>query len=43
MEDEKTIYEPSKEKNYLEEILKILKNKMNNGIIVFSVDNYQHA
>ena len=43
MEDEMTTYDPSKEKNYLTEIFKILKNKMNNGIIVFSVDNYQHA
>ena len=43
MEDEMKIYDPSKEKNYLTEIFRILKNKMNNGIIVFSVDNYQHA
>lgn len=43
MEDEMMVYDPSKEKNYLTEIFKIIKNKMNNGIIVFSVDNYQHA
>jgi len=33
----------SKEKNYLTEIFRIIKNKMNNGIIVFSIDNYQHV
>ena len=43
MEDEMKTYDPSSEKNYLTEIFKIIKNKMNNGIIVFSVDNYQHA
>ena len=43
MEDEMKVYDPTKEKNYLTEIFKILKNKMSNGIIVFSVDNYQHA
>ena len=43
MEDEMESYDPSSEKNYLTEIFKIIKNKMNNGIIVFSVDNYQHA
>ena len=36
-------YDPSKEKNYLTEIFRIIKNKMNNGIIVFSIDNYQHV
>ena len=43
MEDEMETYDPSSEKNYLTEIFKIIKNKMNNGIIVFSVDNYQHS
>ena len=43
MEDEMEAYDPSSEKNYLTEIFKIIKNKMNNGIIVFSVDNYQHS
>ena len=43
MEDEMAIYNPNQEKSYLTEIFKIIKNKMNNGIIVFSVDNYQHV
>ena len=43
MEDEMQVYDPNSEKNYLTEIFKIIKNKMNNGIIVFSVDNYQHT
>ena len=43
MEDEIEKYAPSSEKTYLTEIFKIIKNKMNNGIIVFSVDNYQHT
>ena len=43
MEDEMETYNPSSEKNYLTEIFRIIKNKMNNGIIVFSVDNYQHT
>jgi len=34
-------YNPENEQNYLTEIFKIIKNKMNNGIIVFSMDNYQ--
>ena len=34
-------YNPENEQNYLTEIFKIIKNKMNNGIIVFSLDNYQ--
>ena len=34
-------YNPEEEQNYLTEIFKIIKNKMNNGIIVFSMDNYQ--
>ena len=43
MEDEMLTFDPNKEKSYLTEIFRIIKNKMNNGIIVFSVDNYQHA
>ena len=43
MEDEMLTYDPNSEKNYLTEIFKIIRKKMNNGIIVFSVDNYQHA
>ena len=43
MEDEMATYNPNQEKSYLTEIFKIIKNKMNNGIIVFSVDNYQHV
>ena len=33
----------NKEKNYLTEIFRIIKNKMNNGIIVFLIYNYQHV
>ena len=43
VEKEMENYDPSKEKNYLTEIFRIIKNKMNNGIIVFSIDNYQHV
>ena len=43
IEAEMTTYNPDDEKNYLTEIFKIIKNKMNNGIIVFSIDNYQHV
>lgn len=43
MEDEIITFDPKKEKSYLTEIFKIIRNNMNNGIIVFSVDNYQHA
>ena len=43
MEEEMEKYSPSSEKTYLTEIFKIIKNKMTNGIIVFSVDNYQHT
>ena len=35
-------YSSSSENNYLIEILIIIKLKMNNGIILFSVDNYQY-
>lgn len=34
-------YNPDKEKNYLTEIFKIIKKYINNGMIVFSVDNFQ--
>ena len=43
IEKEMENYNPLKEKSYLTEIFRIIKNKMNNGIIVFSIDNYQHA
>ena len=43
IEKEMENYDPSKEKNYLTEIFRIIKNKMNNGIIVFSIDNYEHV
>ena len=43
MEEEMLNYNPKNEKNYLTEIFRIIKNKTKNGIIVFSVDNYQHA
>ena len=36
-------YDPKSEKNYLTEIFKIIKDNINNGIIVFSVDNFEHA
>ena len=35
--------EKEQKKNYLTQIFTILKNKMNNGIIVLSIDNYQHV
>ena len=40
---EKTMmnYDPKSEKNYLTEFFKIMKDNINNGIIVFSVDNFQ--
>ena len=40
MEDEMKNYHPEKEKNYLTAIFEIIKNKMNNGIIIFNIDNY---
>ena len=42
---EKTMmnYDPKSEKNYLTEIFKIMKDNINNGIIVFSVDNFEHV
>lgn len=43
IEKEMENYDPSKEKSYLTEIFRIIKNKMTNGIIVFSIDNYQHV
>ena len=43
IEEEMKSYNPENEKNYLTEIFKIIKNKMNNGIILFSIDNYQHV
>ena len=41
IEEEMKDYNPSDEKNYLTEIFKIIKNYINNGIILFSIDNYQ--
>ncbi len=35
--------EKEQKKNYLTQIFTILKNKMNNGIIVLSIDNFQHV
>ena len=43
IEKEMENYDPAKEKSYLTEIFRIIKNKMTNGIIVFSIDNYQHV
>lgn len=43
IEEEMKTYKAENEQNYLTEIFKIIKNKMKNGIIVFSVDNYQHV
>ena len=43
VEEEMKTYNAESEHNYLTEIFKIIKNKMKNGIIVFSVDNYQHV
>lgn len=43
IEKEMEKFDPSKEKSYLTEIFRIIRKKMNNGIIVFSVDNYQHT
>ena len=40
IEAEMKDYNPDEEKSYLTEIFKIIKNKINNGIIVFSMDNY---
>ena len=36
-------YNPNDEINYLTQIFGILKDKMNNGIIVFSIDNYEQT
>ena len=43
IEEEMKNYKPEDEKTYLTEIFKIIKNKINNGIILFSIDNYQHT
>ena len=43
IEKEMEKFNPANEKSYLTEIFRIIRNKMNNGIIVFSVDNYQHT
>ena len=40
IEEEMKGYNPESEKNYLTEIFKIIKNKMNNGIFVFNIENY---
>ena len=41
VESQMLSYNPDKEQNYLTEIFKILKNKINNGIIVFNIENFQ--
>ena len=41
IEEEMKDYNPGDEQNYLTEIFKRIKNKMINGIIIFSIDNYQ--
>ena len=43
IEEEMKEFNPDEEKSYLTEIFKIIKNKINNGIIVFSIDNYTHV
>ena len=43
IEEEMVKYKPKKEKNYFSEIFNIIKNYINNGIIVFSMDNYEHT
>ena len=43
IEEEMKNYNPENEQNYLTEIFKIIKNKVNNGIILFNIDNYQHT
>ena len=40
IEEEMKEFNPEEEKSYLTGIFKIIKNKINNGIIVFSMDNY---
>ena len=40
IEAEMKEFNPDEEKSYLTEIFKIIKNKINNGIIVFSMDSY---
>ena len=41
IEEEMITYKPEEEKTYLTQIFKIIKNKINNGIIVFNIENYQ--
>ena len=43
IEEEMKDYNPENELNYLTEIFKIIKNKVNNGIIFFNIDNYYHT
>ena len=43
IEKEMENYNPLNEKSYLTEIFRIIKNKMNNGIIVFSIDNHRQV
>ena len=43
IEKEMKDYNPENELNYLTEIFKIIKNKVNNGIILFNIDNYYHT
>ena len=43
IEKEMKNFDPKKEKSYITQIFPIIKSYMNNGIIVFSVDNYQHT
>ena len=40
IEEEMKEFNPEEEKSYLTGIFKIIKNKIKNGIIVFSMDNY---
>ena len=41
IEEKMITYKPEEEKTYLTQIFKIIKNKINNGIIVFNIENYQ--
>ena len=43
IEQEMKQFNIDEEKSYLTEIFKIIKNKIKNGIIVFSIDNYTHV
>ena len=41
IEKEMEDYNPENEENYLTKIFTIIKNKIDNGVILFSIDNYQ--